>query len=344
LTFIDKYATIYTLLLILFLTYIVKKIKFYTNMSIKSLVIAITEKCNLKCAMCNIWKTENPVDLSLEKFEKLHNLKYINLSGGEPFLRSDLCDIVKILKKNNPNSNIIISSNGLLTNQIVSLMKKLVFIDKNIGIRISIDGTEKIHNEIRGVEKSFENAIQTIKELKENKIKNIGIAFTISNNNKNELKTVYDFSKKLGVEFSMSSVQNSEIYFNKQDNNIFFDQNLENQINYIVRDQLKSWNMKKWLRAYFDYGLLYYLKNKKRLIPADSGNFSAFIDSKGDIYPSNLINEKIANIDNFNSLNSKYKNTTQEHFSICNTRGSMKKYFYKVIYWIIKEKIKLLFK
>lgn len=313
-------------------------------MPIKSVVIATTEKCNLRCTMCNIWKTENPYDLSLENFEKLNNLKYINISGGEPFLRSDLEKIIKILKKNNPNSSIIISSNGFLTNQIVALMKKLMFVDKNIGIRISIDGTKEFHNQIRGVANSFENAIQTVKQLKQNNINNLGLAFTISDYNKNELIKVYKLSKELGIEFSMSSVQNSEIYFSKSDNTIVFDKNLENQINFIIYDQLKSYNIKKWLRAYFDYGLLHYLKNKKRLIPTDSGAFSAFIDSSGFIYPSNLINEKIGNLNDTNLNNLHYKNNTQEHFSICNTRGSMKKYFYKVIYWIIKEKIKLFFK
>ncbi len=309
---------------------------------INSAVIAITEKCNLKCSMCNIWKIENPVNLALEKFEKLHNLKYINLSGGEPFLRTDLYEIIKTLKANNPYASIIISSNGFLTNQIVGLMKKIMFIDKNIGIRISIDGISETHNKIRGMNNSFENAIQTLKELKENKIPNLGIGFTISNDNKTELLKVYELSKQLGIEFSMSSVQNSEIYFNKQDNDILFDKNLENQINFIIHDQLKSYNLKKWLRAYFDFGLLYYLKNQKRILPADSGNFSIFIDSNSDIYPSNLINEKIGSLDHFDFKNYKYVNQTQEHFSICNTRGSMKEYFYKVIYWIIKEKIKQL--
>lgn len=311
---------------------------------IKSLVIAITEKCNLRCTMCNIWKTQNPVNLALDNFEKFHNLKYINISGGEPFLRTDLYEIIKTLKKNNPQVAIIISSNGFLTNQIVGLMEKLIFIDKNIGIRISIDGISDTHDKIRGFSGSFERAIETLKELQKNNIKNLGLAFTISNDNKNELLSVYKLSKQLGIEFSMSSVQNSEIYFNKGDNNIIFDENLEKQINFIIYDQLKSYNLKKWLRAYFDFGLLYYLKNKKRLLPADSGNFSAFIDSYGDVYPSNLINEKIGNINTFEFKNYKYKNKYQEHFSICNTRGSMKKYFYKVIYWVIKEKIKLLFK
>lgn len=312
--------------------------------SIKSIVIALTEKCNLKCQMCNIWKIQNPTDLSLQNIEKLHDLKYINLSGGEPFLKTDLYEIVKLIKKNNPKSNIIISSNGFMTDTIVSMMKKLIFIDKNIGVRISIDGISETHNKIRGLENSFENAIETIKELKENHISNLGIAFTVSDYNKNEIIDVYKLSKKLSIEFSLSSVQNSEIYFSKLDNKISLDNNLINSINYIIKDQLKSFSLKKWLRAYFDFGLLYYLRNKKRLIPADSGNFSVFIDSGANIYPSNLISDVLANLANSNLDNLNYKSLTEEHFSICNTRGSMKKYFYKVIYWIVKEKIKLLFK
>ncbi|MDD4289913.1 MAG: radical SAM protein [Patescibacteria group bacterium] len=312
--------------------------------SIKSVVIALTEKCNLRCQMCNIWKIQNPADLLLQNIEKLHNLKYINLSGGEPFLRTDLYEIVKILKQNNPNSNIIISSNGFITDLIVKTVKKLISIDKNIGIRISIDGLSDTHNKIRGVENTYENAINTIQRLKENNIKNLGIAFTISDNNKNEILDVYRLSKKLGVEFSISSVQNSEIYFGKQDNELFFDAQLENSMNYIIHDQLKSYNVKKYLRAYFDFGLMYFLKNKERLIPSDSGIFSAFIDSCGYIYPSNLINEKLGNLEDISLENIYYRSNTEEHFSICNTRGSIQKYFYKVIYWIIKEKIKLLFK
>jgi len=294
--------------------------------------------------MCNIWKIQNPADLLLRNIEKLYNLKYINLSGGEPFLRTDLYEIIKILKQNNPNSNIIISSNGFMTDLIVKTMQRLILIDKNIGIRISIDGNKEIHNKIRGIENSYENAINTIQKLKEINIKNLGIAFTISDYNKNELLNVYNLSKELDIEFSMSSVQNSEIYFNKKDNEILFDTQLENSINYIIYDQLKSHNIKKYLRAYFDFGLMYFLKNKKRLIPSDSGNFSVFIDSCGDIYPSNLINEKLGNLQDTNLEDLYYKSNIEEHFSICNTRGSMKKYFYKVIYWIIKEKIKLLFK
>ena len=307
--------------------------------SIKSVVIAITDKCNLKCQMCNIWKNDNPNELSMDNFEQLTDLKYINLSGGEPFLRSDLYEIIKLLKKNNPNSNIIISSNGLMTNKIVSLMKKLMFIDKGIGIRISIDGIGQTHDKIRGVEGTYENAVQTIKELKENNIENLGIGFTINNDNKDEIIKVYELSKKLKIEFSMSSIQNSDIYFNKKDNNLLFDENLEKQINYIINDQIKSWNLKKWLRAYFDFGLLIYLKTKKRILPSDAGKFSIFIDTYGNIYPSNLINEKIGNLKNPNWNKFKYKNTGG-HFTVCTIRGSMKKYFYKVIYWIVKTKIK----
>jgi len=81
--------------------------------SIKSIVLAVTYKCNLRCKMCNIWQNQEVENLDLSYFSNIKNIKYINISGGEPFLRSDLIELVKIIKKNNPKSNIIISSNGL---------------------------------------------------------------------------------------------------------------------------------------------------------------------------------------------------------------------------------------
>ena len=60
-------------------------------------VIAPTYKCNSRCAMCNIWQIQEPDELGLEYFKRLpKSLRYINISGGEPFLYRDLVELVKI--------------------------------------------------------------------------------------------------------------------------------------------------------------------------------------------------------------------------------------------------------
>ncbi len=314
--------------------------------SIKSIVIATTYKCNAKCKMCNIWQNQDKMDLPLESFSNIKNIRYINISGGEPFLRNDLEDLIKILKSNNPEAEFIISSNGYATNLILEKTKKILKIDPKIGIRISIDGLENTHNKIRNVSNIFQNAINTVKELKKLGIENLGIAFTIMNDNTNELINVYELSRKLNVDFSMSSVVSSDIYFQKQDNSINPSQLLKNQINSIIKSQLKTFNPKKWFKAYFNYGILYYLLKGKRILCSDSGINSLFIDIDGNVYISNMSNFCVGNLSNIDLENInldeilKYKEENQEPWSICTSRMAIRKNFHKIIPWIIINKIK----
>ena len=59
---------------------------------------------------------------------------FTNITGGEPFIRTDLKDIVRELYKK--SDRIVISTNGFFTDRIVDLCKEF----PQIGIRISIEG------------------------------------------------------------------------------------------------------------------------------------------------------------------------------------------------------------
>jgi Fe-coproporphyrin III synthase len=307
--------------------------------SIQSIVLALTAKCNLRCQMCNIWQEDNPQDISLDYLNNLKDLRYINLSGGEPFLHPQLIQIIQKLKRNNPQSQIIISTNGYATKLILDLVSKIITIDPGIGIRVSLDGIGDVHNKIRGLDNAYDNALKTLQGLKDLGVKNLGLAFTLMPNNKNQIEKIYLLAQKLDVQFSISSVQNSDIYFNKKDNDLEFDPQIAESLNYIIQQELKSFHFKKWLRAYFVWGLKYYLKTKQRLISSDTGKFSIFIDVQGNIYPSNLVNKKLGNIKNITLSDINYQNKIiNDHWTICTLRGSMKKYWYKVVWWIIKNK------
>lgn len=313
--------------------------------------IAVTYKCNSRCKMCNIWRTANPANLPLNYFYNLsRNLKYINLSGGEPFLRPDLPQIVKIIKQISPRAKIIISTNGLASDLIARMTKQILAIDKNIGIRISLDGLGQAHDDIRGTAGMYSQALKTVEALKSLGLKNLGFSFTIMDENVGQLKTVYDLAKGLGLELALAAVQNSEIYFKKNDNKLERLETLEDNLRYVIRQELRSRSVKRWFRAYYDYGLLYFAKYKKRLLVSGAGFDSLFIDPAGDIFPSNLINLKLGNLDQgrldkiWNSgpaeeirRKIKEENIT-ESWIICTIRGQMKKHLFKIAYWILKNK------
>ena len=86
-------------------------------------VVAVTYACNSKCVMCDIWKMEAKKPLDADQYLKLpSSLKYLNISGGEPFLRPDIVDVVKNMRKACPKAQLIFSSNGLVPELVVEKM------------------------------------------------------------------------------------------------------------------------------------------------------------------------------------------------------------------------------
>ncbi|EKD42897.1 MAG: radical SAM protein, partial [uncultured bacterium] len=115
-------------------------------------VLALTYNCNARCNMCDIWKIKNSPELTLEDVSKLpSSLRDVNLSGGEPFLRRDLPEIVAAVRKACPKARMVISTNGFLTPVIDKAMDKILQIAPDIGVAISIDGIGEMHNTVRGI-------------------------------------------------------------------------------------------------------------------------------------------------------------------------------------------------
>ncbi|MBR5671113.1 MAG: radical SAM protein, partial [Bacteroidales bacterium] len=108
--------------------------------------VIVTYRCNARCTMCNRYKEPSrPEDeISVETIRKLPRMYFTNITGGEPFIREDLKDIVRELAK--LSDRIVISTNGFFTDRIIDLCKEF----PDVGIRISIEGLEQTNNEIRG--------------------------------------------------------------------------------------------------------------------------------------------------------------------------------------------------
>ena len=123
--------------------------------------IILTYRCPMRCQMCNIW--QNPTDKKEEivaaDLRSLPKLKFINLTGGEPFIREDLAEIVEECYKH--TKRIVISTSGWFEDRIIALAKQF----PNIGIRISIEGLSQKNDELRGREGGFDKGLRTLLTL-----------------------------------------------------------------------------------------------------------------------------------------------------------------------------------
>ena len=84
-----------------------------------------TDRCNLKCVFCDVWKVQSPKksELTTEQtktiFRKLPKFDVFRISGGEPFLRSDISDIVNFVDENNKPFMVHLTTNGVLKQNII---------------------------------------------------------------------------------------------------------------------------------------------------------------------------------------------------------------------------------
>ena len=125
-------------------------IKYKLNYGMKPtyLIYQITQRCNGKCIMCNIWDKEFKKEVEINDISKafsdrlFDNLKWIVLTGGEPFLRNDLVEIIKILNKLPHLKWITINTNGFLTKKIISNVKDILKILRaDITLSLTVSGS-----------------------------------------------------------------------------------------------------------------------------------------------------------------------------------------------------------
>lgn len=314
--------------------------------------VIVTYRCNAKCTMCNRYKVPSKPEeeISIETIKKLPEMYFTNITGGEPFIREDLKDIVRELYKK--SDRIVISTNGYFTDRIVELCKEF----PQVGIRISIEGLEQTNNEIRGLDDGFNRGYTTLKTLREMGMNDVGFGMTVQDKNAPDLVKLYDISDEFGMEFATASLHNS-FYFVEQ-NNIIHDrimvaENFEKLINKL----LDSNSPKKWFRAYFNHGLINYIFSQKRLLQCDMSFDTFFIDPFGDVMPCNGTKEKevmgnlntqtwdeLWNSNQAEEVRKKVRACDRNCWMIGSVSPAMHKYIWVPVLWVIKHKFLRFFK
>lgn len=311
--------------------------------------VIVTYRCNARCNMCNRYKKpSNPSEeISLETIQKLPPMYFTNITGGEPFIREDLKDIVRELRKK--SDRIVISTNGFYTDRIVDLCKEF----PDIGIRISIEGLEETNNKIRGLEDGFNRGYSTLKKLVEMGMKDVGFGMTVQDTNAKDLVALYDLSNELNMEFATASLHNS-FYFVEAKNIIHDRPMVAKEFENLINKLLESKSPKKWFRAYFNHGLIHYIYGQKRLLPCDMAFDTFFIDPYGDVMPCNGTKDKevMGNLNEAERWETLWESEKAEKVRKkvrCCERGcwmigsvspAMHKYIWVPALWVIRHKLK----
>ena len=249
--------------------------------------VIVTYRCNARCSMCNRYKAPSKPEeeISVETIRKLPEMNFVNVTGGEPFIRTDLGDIIEELYKK--TDRVVVSTNGFFTDRIIAMCERF----PTLGIRISIEGLEETNNEIRGLPDGYNRGYTTLKKLVEMKHPDVGFGMTVQDRNAKDLVPLYRISNEMNMEFATATLHNS-FYFVEARNIIHDRSMVARNFEDLINELLASSSPKKWFRAYFNHGLINYIYGQKRLLPCDMSVDTFFIDPYGDVMPCNGTKEK----------------------------------------------------
>tara|TARA_Y100000031_G_C8243005_1_gene396624 strand:- start:1363 stop:2307 length:945 start_codon:yes stop_codon:yes gene_type:complete len=257
-------------------------------------------------------KTDN--ELTYKEWEKIiiaigKRADWITITSGEPFLNKDIDKIVSSVIEHNKPDVICIATNGLLTKQIINKIKKILDSNKKsktkILLNLSIDGTENLHNKIRGTKNGFKTTLNTIKKLKEMQTDYkklfIGINSVISKYNVDEFDKILQLINNINPDSYISEIAENRKEFQLFDKKIIpninnYSKTIRKIINFTEKKDFKPSKITRIIRKIYYNNSINILKRKKQTIPCFAGIASVYINYLGEVWACSSKGEILGNI------------------------------------------------
>lgn len=247
----------------------------------------ITARCNCTCFFCGLKehgtpKIQGKQEMTPEEigtFLKDAKIKAraFGVTGGEPVIRDDLPEIIRLIKKYVKYEVLSLNTNATMTEKVVALKKEF----PEMRLATSVDGLEENHDRIRG-KGMFQKTMKTI-ELANIK----DVRFVVTPQNYMDLKEVYLLSEKLGLALGITRVEPIDMYPFTEDQL----REANKQVDWIANDMREKLSLddpqfrfKTLLYLEMTMGTIYH-RTGKRPIPCAALKGLLLVDPYGDVYP-----------------------------------------------------------
>lgn len=262
----------------------------------------VTNKCNSKCIMCNIWSTKIAErEMTIEEYKdffsrlEFREVEDLNISGGEPTLRNDINEVIDAILDSMPKVRMFfLSTNGTNPEKVRDLFLRYSRRIKDVYVCVSIEGDRSTHKKVRGID-SYNSAIKTIKLCKEanpNIHSIISMTLTSINSNKESLDHIKKISEETGSTYSFRrGWKNDTYYHNCTNTKIDITEKQKGEVidfmeKYCIADPFMKTQIK-------------YFKNDSMLMMKKcyAGDIFILVRPDGSVYPCINSSRKIGDLD-----------------------------------------------
>lgn len=277
-----------------------------------NLTFSVTNMCQSRCRTCSIWSIyiKDPEklgqELTLDEIDKIFSsmghIYVFNISGGEPFLRPDIAEIIKLACKYLSPGIIHIPTNAINVETAEEKIREILnytsryFPSVRLTVKPSLDHVGDKHDEIRGVKGNFEKVMELFQRLKvlQSEFPNfhVELGTVISRWNVSDIEEISAFVASLGADSYRNEIaeQRSEMFNMKSSitpDAVAYEKAVEHFVPHI-RSHMKSDLL--FHRITGAFRLVYYdlavriLKENRQVIPCYAGISNAHLSPYGDVW------------------------------------------------------------
>lgn len=280
-------------------------------------IFFVTARCNSRCKMCFNWKNirecNKKKELTLDEIKRIsknfNDFAYLTISGGEPFLRDDLVEIIQQFVKNNNVQFVSIPTNALLPDRINIFTGRLLKSCPETFFRVSlsIDGIGNDHDYVRGVKGNFSKVLETYKKLdilrKKYNNFNIDVNTVFSHYNENKVIGIFKWiNDNLKIDNHILGLVRGDV--KKKIAKDISIKKFEKAMKFVEEFTMKKGRRRKDLRLKLLIALklvmrviiLRTLKENRTIISCSAGKNMVVLTEEGIVYPCELLNMKLGNL------------------------------------------------
>lgn len=190
--------------------------------------LCVTYACQYRCQTCNIWQRTPTDELTTDELlsfvAKNRQARWLDITGGEIFLRKDIGDVLDAIVSSWRRLVVLhFPTNGFLTRNIVTAAERLGRAASLLTVvTVSLDGDERVNDEVRGIKGGFVRQIETFRALRT--IRNIRavLGMTLSRFNAGTFRQTFEACRQhipdlRGDEFHLNVAQTSAHYYGNAD-------------------------------------------------------------------------------------------------------------------------------
>jgi Fe-coproporphyrin III synthase len=189
-------------------------------------VVCATYRCDCRCAFCGLWQRqckELPASVLVEALAQIPTLCWIDLTGGEIFLRPDYLELCHGLATRLPNLALFhFPTAGQHGDASVNLVRTMAHRGIRTVVTVSLDGGATLHDRLRGLPGAWAKAVDTFRRLRLEPRVDVFIGTTLVPDNverypQDLIEAVRTEIPDLSpTELHVNVMQRSDHYFNNQ--------------------------------------------------------------------------------------------------------------------------------